>query len=171
MVARLDYTRQGASAPPDIRSTRCALHVSDNQFFGGRMHFLNGPAAFSYLLTRPNIEAAMGSLPQHSSDRELQQFTSPSPASQPLLGRNLQDLSPTPANTDQEFLGWTPFFLRKRTLVGLSSGFLLILLAIVALAVTDANHNGISSADESVHYLWTYGTTAGMYPNFLSISV
>lgn len=59
--------------------------------------------------------------------------------------------------------GWTSTYLRKTTLLGFSVVFLCLLLAVIALAVVDAKHNGIANAKSSEHYLWTYGPTAGAF--------
>ena len=59
--------------------------------------------------------------------------------------------------------GWTSTYLQKTTLLAFAIGFLCILLAVVALAVVDAKHDGIANAKSNEHYLWTYGPTAGTF--------
>ena len=122
------------------------------------------------LTSRLDVDAPMDPLPQRSSERELQNLIPPSPAVRPLWGQNREEAAMPQAQHNQDWYGWTPVFLRKKPLIGLLSGFLLILLAIVALAVVDSKHAGVSSADSNIYYLWTYGTTAGMSPNHQIVS-
>ena len=108
------------------------------------------------------------------------------------LGRELEQLLPLPSTTQQspgnteterkhignvpvatgssdipleltnKYPGWTPFFLKTKTLVGFATFYFILLLAVVALAIVDAKYDGISTAKSSEHYLWTFGPTAGI---------
>lgn len=56
--------------------------------------------------------------------------------------------------------GWTPFFLRKKTLACFLACEVGLLLGLIALAVADENEAGIATVNNRIHYLWTFGPTA-----------
>ncbi|GME26528.1 hypothetical protein GTA08_BOTSDO12789 [Neofusicoccum parvum] len=56
--------------------------------------------------------------------------------------------------------GWTPLYLRATTLAAFVVCYLVLLVAIVALAIADAKNDGLAAAKSNQHYLWTYGPTA-----------
>ncbi|PVH95147.1 hypothetical protein DM02DRAFT_691295 [Periconia macrospinosa] len=66
----------------------------------------------------------------------------------------------TPFLSPKDHPGWTPTYLRARTLIGFVIVYLLLLIGVIVLAVVDAKRNGITTARSSEHYLWTYGPTA-----------
>ena len=58
---------------------------------------------------------------------------------------------------------WTPFFLRRSTIVIFLCSFLSVLAALIALYVyteRDGHSLGITT-EERWYYFWTYGPTAG----------
>ena len=56
---------------------------------------------------------------------------------------------------------WTPFPLRQHVLLGFISVFASLLTALAVLFSYSQSHQGLSTADERLYYLWTYGPTAG----------
>jgi hypothetical protein len=60
---------------------------------------------------------------------------------------------------------WTPFVLRRFTLIGAACVFAAILLALEILDLVANRNNGLSTTEDSKHYLWTYGPTAGKFPH------
>jgi hypothetical protein len=59
--------------------------------------------------------------------------------------------------------GWTPFYLRRKTIMFFILIEILILVGLVILYVFDQRNNGLATTDSSMHYFWTYGPTAGQY--------
>ncbi len=59
-----------------------------------------------------------------------------------------------------EVQAWTPFYLRKSTLLGFIACDLTLLFGIVVLAIVDKKRDGLSTVDPEDHYLWTFGPTA-----------
>lgn len=57
--------------------------------------------------------------------------------------------------------GWTPFFRRRPVLVGFAILFLGLMIVLATLYGYSQAHQGLSSANQNDHYLWTYGPTAG----------
>lgn len=55
---------------------------------------------------------------------------------------------------------WTPFFLRRYTLLAFIAFYLSISAGLAALLAIDRKQQGLASAQTSQHYLWTYGPTA-----------
>jgi hypothetical protein len=56
---------------------------------------------------------------------------------------------------------WSPFFLSKSFLAGMFVSFISLMLLLPVLYVYSVHNNGLAKADQSMHYLWTYGPTAG----------
>ena len=59
---------------------------------------------------------------------------------------------------------WTPFILRKATLVGLACLFLLMIVVLEVIFYLSNKYQGISTSDPQKHYLWTYGPTVCREP-------
>lgn len=57
---------------------------------------------------------------------------------------------------------WTPFPLRRHVLLGFISVFASLLVALAVLFSYSRSYQGLSTANERLYYLWTYGPTAGM---------
>ncbi|KAL4892083.1 hypothetical protein BDV59DRAFT_180807 [Aspergillus ambiguus] len=55
---------------------------------------------------------------------------------------------------------WTPFFLTKSCLLMFIGTFIGIMVALGALYGSSRQNDGLASANENMHYLWTYGPTA-----------
>lgn len=65
---------------------------------------------------------------------------------------------------NDRLIPWTPFFLRRSTIIIFLCSFLSVLAALIALYVyteRDGHSIGITT-EERYYYLWTYGPTAGM---------
>lgn len=56
---------------------------------------------------------------------------------------------------------WTPFYLRRMTLLGFALVYVMLLVALVVLGAFDQRNQGLATSKSSRHYLWTYGPTAG----------
>ena len=67
--------------------------------------------------------------------------------------RKSSDMGPT--------ISWTPFFLRRTTLSVFLVVFLSLVIALAVLYNYSQLHDGVGTADNRDHYLWTYGPTAG----------
>lgn len=117
----------------------------------------------------------MAAPPQHASGHELEQLIPPSTTDQPPTNderkkahnRNASvaaDSSEASLDAGTSRPGWAPFYLQTTTLIGFAALYLVLLLAIIVLAIADAERDGISTAKSSEHYLWTYGPTAGTHP-------
>lgn len=100
---------------------------------------------------------------------ELEQLIShPSTTHQNLVhaeteNAHVSDDTVAALSSTKNHTGWTPFYLRTTTLVGFIILYIVLLLMVVALAAADAKHNGISTAKNSEHYLWSFGPTAGTH--------
>ena len=71
---------------------------------------------------------------------------------------------------NDQSMPWTPFFLRRSTILIFLCCFLSVLVALVALYVyteREGHSLGITT-EERYYYLWTYGPTAGIQPRFES---
>jgi hypothetical protein len=75
----------------------------------------------------------------------------------------------TPANSAAEQYNehirktelWTPFFLSKLAFVGFGFSFVALAAVLGVLYAYSERNQGLATTDESMHYLWTYGPTAG----------
>lgn len=56
---------------------------------------------------------------------------------------------------------WCPKMLQKKYLGGFIFGFVTIILIITILFCYSNAHNGLATANQDLHYVWTYGPTAG----------
>ena len=56
---------------------------------------------------------------------------------------------------------WTPFFLSKLALVEFGFSFVAVAVVLSLLYAYSVRNQGLATTDESMHYLWTYGPTAG----------
>ncbi|KAK2764457.1 hypothetical protein FQN54_009152 [Arachnomyces sp. PD_36] len=66
--------------------------------------------------------------------------------------------------------GWQPFCLQKLPLAGFAA---LLLALVAALQVMDSyaeSHQGLATANQSFHYLWTYGPTADYVSPILPVA-
>lgn len=69
-------------------------------------------------------------------------------------------------NSQPTVTPWTPFFLRRLTLIAFLCGFLSVLAALIALYVyteREGRSLGIVTEGDKYYYLWAYGPTAGMH--------
>lgn len=57
--------------------------------------------------------------------------------------------------------GWTPKYLHRTTFIVFAIIFTSILIALTVLYSYSQRNQGVSTADPNLHYLWTYGPTAG----------
>ena len=58
-------------------------------------------------------------------------------------------------------LSWTPWPLRKLIIVGFVICFVLLAVVLAILFGVSKHNRGLTSSKENLHYLWTYGPTAG----------
>lgn len=58
---------------------------------------------------------------------------------------------------------WIPLALRRRSLAAFMVVYIVLIIVLAILFNYSNRHNGIVSSRESLHYLWTYGPTAGNY--------
>ena len=56
---------------------------------------------------------------------------------------------------------WTPLYLRRTTFSLFIFVFVVILIALAVLYSYSERNQGLSTANPNLHYLWTYGPTAG----------
>ena len=57
---------------------------------------------------------------------------------------------------------WTSVWLRTTTLLAFAILYFLFAAVVLILYVVSAKHHGLSTQEESHHFLWTYGPTARM---------
>ncbi|KAK8094911.1 hypothetical protein PG997_001596 [Apiospora hydei] len=76
----------------------------------------------------------------------------------PAISESPSDHPELPSETAS--LRWRPVYLRRRTLWGFLSVFILILVALEVLLFVSDKNNGIATSTSDKHYLWTYGPTA-----------
>lgn len=57
---------------------------------------------------------------------------------------------------------WAPFYLRPPFLLGQAAVFVLVIAALEALYRMSERNQGLTTASQNLHYLWTYGPTFGM---------
>lgn len=58
-------------------------------------------------------------------------------------------------------LVWRPSYLRRRVISAFLVVFLLMIVGLEILYQYSLEHHGFMSSNEGLHYLWTYGPTAG----------
>ncbi len=58
---------------------------------------------------------------------------------------------------------WIPISLYRRTLLAFATVFLTAIIALAVLFNYSNKHNGLVSSNQSLHYLWTFGPTAGKF--------
>lgn len=56
---------------------------------------------------------------------------------------------------------WTPFHLRRPVLLAAAAVFVLMVVALEVLRYVSERDDGLATVSENMHYLWTYGPTAG----------
>lgn len=69
----------------------------------------------------------------------------------PALDETLQNLCPT----------WTEFYFRPLFLINLGTLFMLMIVVLEVLNSISQRNQGLVTASENLHYLWTYGPTFG----------
>jgi len=57
---------------------------------------------------------------------------------------------------------WTPFFLSKLAFVEFGFSFVAVAVVLGLLYAYSERNQGLATTGESMHYLWTYGPTAGV---------
>jgi hypothetical protein len=57
---------------------------------------------------------------------------------------------------------WTPLMLQRRVLVTISIALLFLIVSLEIVLKISANRNGFGPIESDLHYLWTYGPTAGI---------
>ena len=57
---------------------------------------------------------------------------------------------------------WTPTILKRSALLGFIALFSSLFIALAILFGYSQSHQGLSTADQRLCYIWTYGPTAGM---------
>ncbi len=66
---------------------------------------------------------------------------------------------------------WTPTPLKRHILLGFITVFASLLVALAILFGYSRNHHGLSTADQRLYYVWTYGPTAGKESRDLKIYI
>jgi hypothetical protein len=62
---------------------------------------------------------------------------------------------------------WTPWPLEKIVLAGFAACFVLLAVVLAALFGVSERNQGLASSEEKLHYLWTYGPTAGRFQHLV----
>jgi hypothetical protein len=63
---------------------------------------------------------------------------------------------------------WVPLALRRRSLVAFMVVYIILIIALAILFNYSNHHNGLVSSRANLHYLWTYGPTAGKYTRLIA---
>lgn len=98
-----------------------------------------------------------------SSTHEVLQIDQGIPQShkQPLLHRtvNSRDVSTQPYGDAVN--AWVPSMLRRGVLISFAITFLLLVTALEIVLRLSDERRGFGPTDSNLHYIWTYGPTAG----------
>lgn len=57
---------------------------------------------------------------------------------------------------------WTPFYLKRSTLLYFILAYIALLVSLVVLGVVYRKRQGLATSESNKYYLWTYGPTASM---------